>query len=77
MAIGLSFHKRNQVDVAVSCNRAPNAGPHQNDSHKIASTAATDMAQGHCDELFESRFVDRVRLFRWFRYGQELCLQFF
>ena len=47
VAVGLSFHERNEVDVAVRRNRAPNAGPHQNHTDEIAPTAATDVAQGH------------------------------
>src|SRR6266513_2913345 len=64
MAIGLSFHERNEIDVAVSRDGAPNARSHQDHTDEVAPAAATNMAQGHCDKLFESRFVDLVRLFR-------------
>jgi hypothetical protein len=77
MAIGLSFHERNEIDVAVRCDGAPNAGPHEDHAHEIASASATDVAQGNCHKLFVSRFVDRVRLFRRLRYRQEFCLEFF
>jgi hypothetical protein len=77
VAIGLSFHECDEIDVAVSRDGAPNAGSHQDHTDEVAPTAATNVAQGHCDKLFESRFVDRVRLFRRFRHCQEFCLQFF
>jgi hypothetical protein len=77
MAIGLSFHQRNEIDVAVSRDGAPNAGPYEDHADEIAPAAATDVAQGYLDKLFESRFVDRVRLFGRLRHRQEFCLQFF
>jgi len=77
VAVGLSFYERNEVDVAVRRNRAPNAGPHQNDSDEISPAAATNVAQGHCDKLFEPRLFYRIRLFRRFWSRQEFCLQFF
>jgi hypothetical protein len=77
VAIGLSFHERNEIDVAVIRDGAANAGPYQDHTDQVAPTTATDVAQGHCDKLFESRFVDRVRLFRRLRHRQEFCLQLF
>ena len=77
VAVGLSFHERNEIDVAVSRDGTPNAGPHQDHTDEIAPAAATNVAQGHPDKLFESRFVDRVRLFRRLRDRQEFCPQFF
>jgi hypothetical protein len=74
VAIGLSFHERNEVNVAVSCDGAPNAGPHEDHAHEIAPAAATDVAQGQRHKFFESRFVDRIRLFRWLRHRQEFSL---
>jgi hypothetical protein len=77
VAIGLSFHQRNEIDVAVSRDRAPNTGPYQDYTDEIAPAAATNVAQGYRDKLFESWFVDRVRLFRRLRYCEEFCPQFF
>jgi hypothetical protein len=77
VAVGLSFHERNEIDVAVSRDGAPNAGSHQDHTDEIAPAAATNVAQCHRDKLLEPRFVDRVRLFRRLRHCQEFCLQFF
>jgi hypothetical protein len=77
VAIRLSFHKRNEIDIAVRRDGAPNAGPHQDYTHEIASATTTDVAQRHRHKLFVSRFVDRVRLFRRLRHRQEFRLQFF
>jgi hypothetical protein len=77
VAVRLSFHERNEIDVAVSRDGPPNARPHKDHTDEIAPTAATDVAQGDRHKLFESRFIDRVRLFRRFRHCQEFCLQFF
>ena len=76
VAVGLSFHECNEIDIAVSRDGAPNAGPHQDYTDEIAPAAATDVSQGHRDKLFESRFIDRVRLLRRLRHRQEFCLQF-
>jgi hypothetical protein len=76
VAVGLPFHECNEIDVAVSRDGAPNAGPNQDHTDEIAPAAATDVAQSHRDQLFESRFFDWVRLFRGFRHRQEFCLQF-
>jgi hypothetical protein len=75
--IRLSFHQRNEINIAVRRDGAPNAGPHQDHTHEIASATATDVAQRHRYKLFESRLIDRVRLFRRLRHRQELRLQFF
>jgi len=74
MAIGLSFHERDEIDVAVGCNGSPNAGSHEDDAHEIATAASTDVAQCQCHKFFEPRFVDRVRLFRRLRHRQEFRL---
>jgi hypothetical protein len=73
----LSFHQRNEINIAVRRDGAPNTGPDQDHTDEIASTATTDVAQRHRHELFETRFVDRVRLFRRLRHRQEFRLQFF
>jgi hypothetical protein len=44
VAVGLSFHERNEIDVAVSRDGAPNAGPHQDHTDEIATAATTDVA---------------------------------
>jgi hypothetical protein len=77
VAISLTFHERNEIDVAVSRDGASNARPHQDHTDKIAPSAATDVPQGHRNQLFKSRFVDWVWLFRRLRHRQEFCLQFF
>jgi hypothetical protein len=77
VAIRLSFYQRNEIDVAMSRDGAPNAGPHEDRTDEVATTTATDVAQGHRHKLFKSRFVDRVRLFRRLRHRQEFRLQFF
>jgi hypothetical protein len=77
VAIRLSFHERNEIDIAVRRDGTPYAGPHQDHTHEIASATTTDVAQRHRHKLFESRFVDRVRLFRRLRDRQEFRLQFF
>jgi hypothetical protein len=74
MAISLSLHERDEIDIAVSRDGASNAGPHQDHTDEIASPAATDVAQGQRYKFFESRFVDRIRLFRWLRHRQEFSL---
>jgi hypothetical protein len=44
VAVGLSFHERNEIDVAVSRDGTPNAGPYEDHADEVAPAAATDMA---------------------------------
>src|SRR5262249_11583699 len=74
VAVGLSFDKGDEVDVAVSRDGPSNTGSHENDTDEIAPPAATDMTHSYGDKLFEPRFVYRVRLFRRLRHRQEFRL---
>jgi hypothetical protein len=74
VAVGLSFHERNEIDVAVSRDGAPNAGSYEDHTDEVAPAAATDVAQGYRNKLLKPGFLDRVRLFRRFRHCQEFCL---
>jgi hypothetical protein len=44
VAVGLSFHERNEIDVAVSGDGAPNTGPYEDHTDEVAPAAATDVA---------------------------------
>jgi len=77
VAVGLSFNKGNEIDIAVNCDGAPNAGSYQDHTDKIPSTTSTDMAHSDRDKLFKSRLIYWVRLLRRVRHRQEFCLQFF
>src|SRR5262249_19844997 len=76
MSFGLSFHKSNQVDIAVGRDGASCSRTDENHTDEVSPASAADMSKGDGDDVFVGRFVNRLGLFGRFRDFEEFRVEF-
>src|SRR5262249_8916872 len=59
MSFGLSFHKSNQVDIAVGRHGPSRSRTDENHTDEVSPTSAADMSKGDGNDIFVGRFVNR------------------
>jgi len=76
MSFGLSFHKSNQVDIAVDRDCASGSRTDENHTDEVSPTPSADMSKGDGNDIFIGRFVNRLGLFGRFGNFEEFSVEF-